>query len=119
MIIGIGCDIVEIGRISKMESLDKFVARILSPSEIEVYDEIANNKKITFLAGRFAAKEAFSKALGCGIGTKLSWQDITILNHKSGAPYLMSIALPKSCICHLTIAHEQHYAVAYCVISNS
>jgi len=117
MIIGIGCDIVEIKRITQVPDPEKFARRILNSAEFKVYTTLSDSNKSTFLAGRFAAKEAFAKAMGCGIGATLSWQDITVLNHESGAPYLSCPTLPKHQNCHLSIAHELHYAVAYCIIS--
>lgn len=119
MILGIGCDIVETKRVTGMIEPEKFAKRVLSPSELEIYDEMSERNRATFLTGRFAAKEAFSKAMGCGIGEKLSWQDISVLNHTSGAPYIICSILPQHQNCHLSIAHELHYAVAYCIISQS
>lgn len=79
MIVGIGTDLCEIARIEAVleEQGDKFVNRVLTPAEKESH-------KITpaFMARRFAAKEAVSKALGTGIGSTIGFQDIMI--HRSG-----------------------------------
>lgn len=87
MIIGIGTDIVQIARIKDvLERRGRFFAeRILCPSELAIFD----NKKQpeAYLAKRYAAKEAASKALGMGIGT-ISWQDIEVSNDGAGAPLL-------------------------------
>ncbi|MDX2350054.1 MAG: holo-ACP synthase [Porticoccus sp.] len=87
MISGIGTDIVQIARIKDvLERRGRFFAvRILCPSEIAIFD----NKKQpeAYLAKRYAAKEAASKALGTGIGT-ISWQDIEVSNDSAGAPLL-------------------------------
>ncbi|HET6872072.1 MAG TPA: holo-ACP synthase, partial [Sporolactobacillaceae bacterium] len=88
MIIGIGMDMIELDRIKKaMENL-RFVQRILTPAELEKFRSLNKSRQVEFLAGRFAGKEACSKALGTGIGTHLSWQDMSILNNDLGKPIL-------------------------------
>lgn len=89
MITGIGLDVVELDRIAVLdEKSDKFRRRILTELEIVRYNELSLKRRVEFLAGRFAAKEAFSKALGTGIGTECSFQDIEILSDQKGAPIL-------------------------------
>lgn len=85
MIIGIGTDIVQIPRIERLVEKfgRKFVERILSKEELEVYDRKACR---AFVARRFAGKEALSKALGQGIGRPLRFTDITIRNNELGKP---------------------------------
>ena len=86
MVIGIGTDIVEIARIADVldRQGDAFVQRILTHSEQKQYQ--ASKQKAAFLAKRFAAKEAVAKALGTGIGSGVSFQDMTISNDEKGAP---------------------------------
>ncbi|WP_432361682.1 holo-ACP synthase [Sporosarcina sp. UB5] len=89
MIAGIGLDIVELDRITKLdERSDKFRLRILSTREILLYDMLPPHRKIEFLAGRFAAKEAFAKARGTGIGKDCRFEQIEILPEPSGKPVL-------------------------------
>lgn len=79
MIFGIGIDIVELHRIENMLSRQtRFPQRILTEAEYARFTQLSDKRKIEFLAGRFAAKEAFSKAYGTGIGKELSFQDIEI-----------------------------------------
>lgn len=82
----IGCDIVEIERISS--ALDKhgerFAKRVLTPSEFEIYTTHAT--PVHFLARRYAAKEAVGKAFGTGIGELLSFQDISVHRGSKGRP---------------------------------
>jgi holo-[acyl-carrier protein] synthase len=112
MIKGIGIDIVEIERIEKMDHLDRFIERILSKKEQELYYSFqGQNRKSQFLAGRFAAKEAYSKAYGTGIG-ELRFNDIIVLNDDLGKPYIVS----ERNNVHLSISHSDHYAVATVVI---
>lgn len=60
--------------------------RILTEEELEIYESYTSNRRIEFLAGRFAGKEAFAKALGTGIGTQCNFADISILPEPSGKP---------------------------------
>ncbi|MBD7907364.1 holo-ACP synthase [Sporosarcina gallistercoris] len=89
MISGIGLDITELDRIEEMDNKsDKFRNRILTNGEQHYYQTLSGYRRIEFLAGRFAAKEAYSKALGTGIGPECSFQDIEILPDAKGAPIL-------------------------------
>ena len=86
MIAGIGLDVVEIERIKlACERRETFSSRVLTPNEHKVYEKLQGTRKDEFLAGRFSAKEAFSKAMGTGIG-KLGFHDIEILNGPTGKP---------------------------------
>jgi holo-[acyl-carrier protein] synthase len=89
MIIGIGVDIVEISRIKEaLERFgDKFTQRIFTRGEILTANKKANQDiRINYYAKRFAAKEAFSKAIGLGIGRGINFTDIEIINDKNGKP---------------------------------
>lgn len=88
MIRGMGTDMVEIARIERVLERrgDRFAQRVLGASEYQAF--IAKNRSPAWLAKRFAAKEAASKALGTGIGT-VSWRDIEIINDQRGAPSLL------------------------------
>lgn len=114
MIIGIGIDLVEIERIKK-GSLENLVKRILSKNELNIYQTFLNTeRKLQFLAGRFSAKEAYSKALGTGIG-KVGFKDIEILNNNSGQPY---INLNSQYKIHLSITHTANYASSFVIIES-
>lgn len=87
MIIGIGLDIVELDRVARLdERSEKFRLRILSNRELSLYESLPPHRKIEFLAGRFAAKEAFAKARGTGIGKGCRFEQIEILPEPSGKP---------------------------------
>lgn len=114
MISGIGIDIVEIKRISHlMERQPRFAERVLTSFEKETYDQLTKKRQVEYLAGRFAAKEAFAKALGTGIGKALSFQDIEIQTDEHGKPF---ITKPFQKGVHLSITHSQQFAVAQVVI---
>lgn len=119
MIVGIGTDICEINRIQPGTG---FANRILSESEKQILTTKKN--KQAYLAKRFAAKEAISKAFGCGIGAKLSLKDISILNNEAGAPYVeitdnAKAKLPAFSTIHISISDESNYAIAYAVVEKN
>lgn len=123
MIIAIGTDIVEIQRIADAVERqgDKFVQRILTKSEIADYQMRGNS--MSFLAKRFAAKEAIAKALGTGIGRGISFQHMIISNNAEGAP---QVELQDNAAERLTqlggtnvllsLSDEKNYAIAYVAI---
>ncbi|MBP3040193.1 holo-ACP synthase [Bacillaceae bacterium Marseille-Q3522] len=114
MISGIGIDIVEIQRIAMtMTKQKRFINRILTDNEQAAFHELPGHRQAEFLAGRFAAKEAFSKAIGTGIGQKLSFTDIEINNDKNGRPF---IEKPVKEGVFLSISHTKQYAVAQVVM---
>ena len=84
--LGIGVDIIKNSRIKKFISNKKFLLRIFSNAEILCSKRI--NNKISYFSKRFAAKEAFSKALGTGFRNGLNFNDISILNDRYGKPYI-------------------------------
>lgn len=109
MIIGVGTDILEIGRVSLNKA---FIERILTPAEQTLLEQISQDaRKLEFLAGRFAAKEALMKALGTGIG-KSSFQDFNILPTPSGQPHC---ELPGINV-FLSISHDGGFVVAMAVL---
>lgn len=116
MIKGIGVDIVELSRIEKgLGRSEKLAARILTAEEAAIYHSLPSQaRKVEFAAGRFAAKEAFAKALGTGLG-KLSFQDIQILPGAKGAPELKAKHQENMRI-FVSISHSREYAVAQVVI---
>jgi holo-[acyl-carrier protein] synthase len=117
MISGIGVDMTELDRIRKIIARqDRFPERILTSKEMAVYNNLPEKRRAEYLAGRFAAKEAFSKAVGTGIGEKLSFQDIEIEKDELGKPF---ISKPFKKGVHLSISHSREYAVAQVVIERA
>src|ERR1051326_7530392 len=89
MILGIGIDLIEVQRIeaSYEKFGERFLTRILLPGEISYC--LSHKKPGPFLAARFAAKEAISKAFGTGIGAELGWQDMEGCRRGTGEPYVV------------------------------
>src|SRR5271154_3859643 len=96
MILGIGIDIIEVNRIqaSYEKFGERFVRRILLEGEIAYC--LTHKNPAPFIAARFAAKEAISKAFGTGIGAQLGWQDMEIRRKESGEPFVVLYAKGKA-----------------------
>lgn len=106
----VGIDIVELDEIRERLS-DRFVQRVLSEEELARYHDIHNTeRKLQFLAGRFAAKEAYTKVYK-QFDQPLMFADVTIRNDESGAPYIVSTYRPQDEL-SLSISHSRNYAVA-------
>ncbi len=125
MIVGIGTDIVDLSRMEKIiERTPRMVERILTEQERECLPQL-QRRKLEFIAGRFAAKEAISKALGFGIGKQFGWRSLSILNDVSGKPMiikhhpgLLTSEWEERTI-HVSISHEQKFAVAFVMIEQN
>lgn len=128
MIIGVGTDIIEISRIRKLmeqHSGGKFAARVLTEEELELLRE-RGGKQAEFVAGRFAAKEAVVKAIGCGIGKQVGFHDIAILPDFRGKPECIlsfearyRLAYSSKIRIHISITHSEQVASAFAVIESS
>jgi holo-[acyl-carrier protein] synthase len=121
MIVGIGTDVVQIPRIEKIlqKYHDLFGIKILNSLEQEILQSTPKCAHASFLAKRFAAKEAISKALGTGIGSHIGFKDIVILNNLAGKPYVAlenNIAAQNFKI-DITIADDYPVAIAFAVVS--
>lgn len=123
MILGTGIDIIEVTRIAaSFEKFgERFVNRILLPDEIAYC--LGHRQPAPFLAVRFAAKEAVSKAFGTGIGAQLGWQDIEIRRKESGEPYVVLHGKGKELFAaraakalHITLSHTLQYAAAMAIL---
>jgi len=123
-VVGIGTDIIDVTRIVKMKegAREKLAQRILTPNELTRYREL--NYSAAFLAKRWAAKEAASKALGRGIADGLSFQHFEISSLATGQPVLTlthrALVIAKGLGAnswHISIADEKKYATAFVVLS--
>src|SRR5699024_1262455 len=114
---GIGLDIIELDRIEKaVLKNNRFPARVLTNKELKIYEEFSTDKrKVEFLAGRFAMKEAFANALETGVG-EISFQDIEVLPNEAGSPCLSVSTFDTEKI-FVSISHSTAYAVAQVIIT--
>ena len=129
MIVGIGTDIIEIDRIEQAIAKlgDRFITKNFSTAEIKAAERFKN--PIAYYAKRFAAKEAFAKALGTGIGGAAAFKDISTLNDKQGAPYieltgdaamyiknLQKNTGSRTIKIHISLSDEKQYAQAFVIL---
>tara|TARA_B100001250_G_C19643444_1_gene719305 strand:- start:19 stop:405 length:387 start_codon:yes stop_codon:yes gene_type:complete len=126
-ILGIGVDIVENKRIQKSIKNPLFKKRIYTANELKQSNAVTN--KVGYFSKRFAAKEAFSKALGTGFRINLNFKDIEVINDKIGKPYyvknkkitkiIQKNFKIKSFKCFLSISDEKNYSTAFAIIQKS
>ena len=123
MIYGIGTDVVEVARIeaSITQFGDDFAKRILTDTEFSSYEKSAI--KARFLAKRFAAKEAFSKALGTGLRAPATFQNIAVSHDDLGKPILIlatelqAFLTAKNILqTHISISDEKNLAAAFVIL---
>ena len=125
-IIGIGIDIIENKRIKNSLKNLKFKKRIYSNKELA--QSSFSKNKVSFFSKRFAAKEAFAKAIGTGFRDNLNFKDIEIVNDKMGKPYYLKSKKISKIIqekfnikrynCFLSIPDEKDYSTAFTIIQS-
>ncbi len=125
-ILGIGVDIIENNRIKKSIQNNKFKTRVYSSNELKLSKNVKN--KVAYFSKRFAAKEAFSKALGTGLSENLNFKDIEIVSDKKGKPKyaknkkIIKIVQKKYKIkkfnSFLSISDEKDYSTAFAIIQS-
>lgn len=126
-VFGIGTDICDVRRIAATLARrgDRFAERVLGPAELSVFHARRARsaaRGVRFLATRFSAKEAFSKAAGLGIRSPMRWRDCEILNLPSGAPYvclhgaLAEWARVRSLQPLVSVTDESDYAASFVVL---
>lgn len=127
MIYGIGTDICDIRRIaSTLERRgDRFAERVLGAHEIEVFRDRRARvaaRGVRYLATRFSAKEAFSKAVGLGMRMPMTWRDCEVVKARSGQPTirlhgaLAQWFAARQLVAHLSVTDESDYAAAFVVV---
>lgn len=123
MIHGVGTDMVSVKRIEDalFRFGDRFLHRVLSESEVIEYAQ--SSQPARFLAKRFAAKEAFSKAWGTGIGEAVGWHDVSVAHDARGKPLIApSAALSEKFVkehivaAHISLSDENDHALAFVVL---
>jgi holo-[acyl-carrier protein] synthase len=129
MIYGVGTDILRIDRIEAVMARrgDAFVKRILGPRERIAFERRRAKievRGVRYLATRFAAKEALSKALGLGMRAPMSWLAAEILNARSGkpevvpGPKLLKWMEERGLVAHVSVTDEAEYAAAFAVVEH-
>jgi len=123
MILGIGIDIIEVARVKASHERfgERFLNRLLLADEIAYC--LSHKNPAPFIAARFAAKEAISKAFGTGIGAQLGWRDMEIGRKKSGEPFVILHGNGKKLFKSrraknllISLSHTANYAAAAAVL---
>ena len=127
MVSGIGTDIIRIDRIAAALARhgDRFAQKILGPQEMEKYlrrKQKVEARGVRFLATRFAAKEAFSKAIGLGMRMPMTWRAVQFLNAPSGKPLVVTSGAltefmqQQGLAAQVSLTDEAEYAVAFVIV---
>ncbi len=126
MILGVGIDLIEVTRIEASHARfgERFLKRILHPKEINYC--LGYKAPAPFLAARFAAKEAISKAFGTGIGSQLGWQDMEVDHRDSGEPFVILhgngqnlLETRRARAVLISLSHTQTYAAAVAILEST
>ena len=124
MIFGVGTDIVAVARLGKLYQRhgERALDKLLAPSERADFDRASDPAR--FLAKRFAAKEAFGKALGIGVAAPATLPNIAVVHDALGkpafayAPKLASYLAERNLVAHLSISDEHDFALAFVVLEH-
>jgi holo-[acyl-carrier protein] synthase len=130
MIYGIGTDIVQISRIEAAlaRNGERFAEKILGPQEMEKYRARRAKHEVRglrFLATRFSAKEAFSKAIGMGMHMPMTWRSAQMLNAPGGKPIIVCSGALEEFMrenrlsAQVTISDEAEYGVAFVIVTQA
>lgn len=127
MIYGVGTDVCDVRRIAATLARrgDRFAERVLGPAELQVFRARrarVESRGLRFLATRFSAKEAFSKAIGLGLHAPMTWRACEILNQPSGQPYvrlhgaLADWFAERGLSAHVSVSDESDIATSFVVV---
>ena len=124
MIVGVGIDLISISKISKSIKSESFRHKVFTPAEIEFCESFTNAAE--HYAGKFAAKEAFMKALGKGIRQEVWFTQIEVLNYETGAPYIQVSGEAKRTLAsldvervHISLSHTKEMAIAIIIFESN
>lgn len=130
MVYGIGTDICDIRRVQAVldRQGERFAQRVLGETELAVWRQRRQRwprRGLSYLATRFSAKEAFSKAIGLGMRTPMTWRDCEILNEAGGRPVIVLHGALREWFddrrlrAHVTVTDETDYAATFVVVEQS
>lgn len=127
MIFGIGTDICDVRRVraSLERHGERFASKVLTDTEFRIWQARSARwpeRGLRYLATRFSAKEAFSKAIGLGMRMPMTWRACEIANERSGKPVVVLHGELKTwfeaqgLVAHITVTDETDYAASFCVV---
>ena len=125
MIYGVGTDILDNNRLSDYEKSTKLAFKILSITELNIYQELTKSQAVKYLAKQFTCKEAVSKAFGTGIRGDVVMSNMEILRDNQGKPYLNPLGKLQDYMdsmgitaAHCSISDTNLHTIAICVLEN-
>ncbi|PMS19414.1 holo-ACP synthase [Trinickia dabaoshanensis] len=129
-IYGVGTDLIQVSRIAAVMARTKgrFAEKVLGPDELRVYHARkarSEARGLAFLATRFSAKEAFSKAIGLGMHWPMTWRALQTLNEASGKPFVKASGeladwlAARGITAQVTISDERDYAVSFVIAESN
>ena len=125
MIYGVGTDILDNSRLSDYEKSTKLASKILSITELNIYQELTKSQAVKYLAKQFTCKEAISKAFGTGIRGDVVMSNMEILRDNQGKPYLNALGKLRDYMdsigitaTHCSISDTNLHTIAICVLEN-
>lgn len=117
MIHGIGIDMVELARVKAIQQKNpRFARKVLTANEYEVFEQLGPKRQAEFLAGRFSVKEAYSKALGSGIGSQVGFLDLEVLNDSNGAPYFAKYPQQADLRAYVSLSHTTQAVISEVIL---
>lgn len=125
-IYGIGTDVIQVSRVAAVmtRTNGRFAEKVLGPDELRIYQARKARSEVrglAFLATRFSAKEAFSKAIGLGMHWPMTWRALQTLNEASGKPIVKASGeladwlAQRGITAQVTVSDERDYAVAFVI----
>lgn len=115
---GTGIDLCDMTRMERLIANNAFVARVLTEKEQALMHCHEAQRQVEFLAGRYACKEAYAKAVGTGIGEHVSFQDLEILRDEYGAPVFTKWPQKDIAEVQVSIAHDANMATAIVLVGD-
>ena len=117
MIWGLGIDLTEIERIHRIRQKgDAFARKVLTANELAVYQKLGSKRQDEVLAGRFSAKESYSKALGTGIGKAVNFKDLEIIDNELGKPELRRHPRQRELNAFVSISHTDELVMTEVIL---
>ena len=125
MIYGVGTDILDNSRLSDYEKSTKLASKILSITELNIYQELTKSQAVKYLAKQFTCKEAISKAFGTGIRGDVVMSNMEILRDNQGKPYLNALGKLQDYMdsigitaTHCSISDTNLHTISICILEN-
>lgn len=119
MIYGIGIDLADLSRFALMQergNLASFAQKVLTAKEFSEFEKLTGRRRLEFIAGRFSAKESYSKAYGTGIGRGVNFEDLEILWDEKGKPEFTKHPAQTTLKAFISISHTKELVMTEVIL---